>query len=42
MSDGLAWGFILAVIAVLAALAPAARLAPSIPWSAHWRPKPTS
>jgi MFS family permease len=38
MSDGLAWGFILAVIAILAALAPAARLAPSIPWSARWRP----
>jgi MFS family permease len=42
MSDGLAWGFLLAVVAILAALAPAARLAPTIPWAARWRPKPSS
>jgi MFS family permease len=31
MSDGLAWGFVLSVAAILAALAPASRLAPTFP-----------
>jgi MFS family permease len=42
MSDGLAWGFVLAVAAILAALIPATRLAPTLPWAARLRPKPTS
>ena len=41
MSDGLAWGFLLAVVAILLALPAAARLAPTLPWAARWRPKPT-
>jgi MFS family permease len=39
-SDGLAWGFMLAVATIFAALGPAARLAPSFPWAAGWRAKP--
>jgi MFS family permease len=41
MSDGLAWAFILALAAILAALAPTVRLAPRTSWAARWRPKPT-
>ena len=40
MSDGLSWGFLLAVVAILTALAPTARLAPTLPWA--WRPKPSA
>ena len=42
MSDGLAWGFLLSVAAILVALAPAARLAPTLPWALRWRPKPSA
>jgi hypothetical protein len=41
MSDGLAWGFILAVATILLAQAPTARLAPALHWSARPRPKPS-
>jgi MFS family permease len=37
MSDGLAWGFLLAVASMLVALAPALRLAPDLRWPFVWR-----
>jgi hypothetical protein len=40
MSDGLAWGFVLAVATILVALAPGARLAPNLQWATRLRPKP--
>jgi len=42
MSDGLAWGFLLSVLAIVAALAPAARLAPTLQRAARWRPRASS
>ena len=42
MADGLTWGFVLAVATILAALAPAARLAPTLHWFAVLRQKPVN
>lgn len=39
MSDGLTWGFLLALASILLALAPAIRMAPNLRLVDRWRPK---